>query len=112
MAKRNKSAKVDGFGPHEKKKIRQAVRQVWHRSYARRLVVDRCTGADGFSYCEGCFSKCPKVSVDHITPVGEVDDGFLKRMFVSSDRLQGLCRECHREKTNQQRGSARKEKKK
>lgn len=101
--KRKKVEKMDGLGPYEIKKIRNAVRQVWQRSYARALVVKRCTGKDGFSYCETCKKRTPKIKIDHILKVGKVDSGFIKRMFVPSKMLQGLCGKCHNKKTNLER---------
>ena len=107
MAKKKKLEKFDGFGPIEKQKVRNAIRQVWQRSYARKLVVARCTGKDGFPRCEGknCPNKgrrVPKVSIDHLVPAGELGPGFLERLFVPSSQMQGLCKECHRVKTNEE----------
>ncbi len=95
--------KVDGLSPHDVKKIRAAIRQVWHRSHVRKLCVNRCIGKDGFSYCELCKKRAPKVFIDHITKVGEVDSGFIKRLFVASKYLQGLCKKCHDLKTKEER---------
>ncbi len=106
MAKRKKLEKVDGLGPFEKQKIRNAVRQVWHRSYARKLVVNRCTKKDGYTYCELCKRRCPKLKIDHINKVGEVDAGFVLRMFVPSNKLQGMCDKCHNAKTKEERRAA------
>lgn len=106
--KKVKLQKFDGLGPYEKKKIREAVRQVWHRSYARKLVVDRCTGFDGFSFCELCDKRTPKLKVDHIQKVGDVDAGFILRLFVPSKKLQGLCKECHDMKTKEERAKDKK----
>ena len=102
MAK-GKLKPTDGFGPKEKKRVRQVIRQVWHQCHARKLVVNRCVDAKGFPVCEGCSKRVPKITVDHIEPVGEVDSGFLKRMFVPSNRMQGLCKKCHSAKTRLQR---------
>lgn len=95
--------KVDGLSPHDIKKIRAAIRQVWHRSFVRGLCVKRCTGKDGFSYCESCKKRAPKVFIDHIIKVGDVDSGFIKRLFVSSKGLRGLCKKCHDLKTKAER---------
>jgi hypothetical protein len=101
---RKKSAqKTDGLGPYEVKKIRAALRLVWHRSYARRLVVLRCTGTDGFARCEQCGKRTPALKIDHIKNVGEVDEGFIYRLFVPSKQLQGLCKPCHDAKTKRER---------
>jgi len=102
-SKKRKIQPTDGLGPKEIEQIRKAVRQVWHWSYAKKLVTKRCTGEDGFPFCELCFSICPKVFVDHIITVGDVDGGFLKRMFTPSKNLQGLCKRCHDLKTKHER---------
>jgi hypothetical protein len=103
MAKKLKVQKTDGLGPLEVKKIRTALRLVWHRSYARKLVVIRCTGKDGYPYCERCKKRCPALKVDHIVNVGDVDSGFIERLFCSSNSLQGLCKLCHDVKTKGER---------
>lgn len=101
--KKKKLQKMDGLGPYEIKKIREALRVVWQRSYARKLVVVRCTGKDGFPYCEKCGDRTPTLKVDHIENVGDVDGGFIKRLFIPSQFLQGLCKPCHDMKTNIER---------
>lgn len=103
MGKKKKISKCDGLGPYEKTKIRNAVRQVWHRSHARKLVVIRCTGKDGFAWCEQCKKRTPALKIDHIVNVGAVDAGFIRRMFVPSKKLQGLCKKCHDLKTKLER---------
>jgi len=111
MAKRRKiKEKIDGLGADDIRKIRTAIRQVWSWSYPRRLCVERATGKDGFPRCEKCKKKVPKVYPDHIQNVGEVDAGFIKRMFVSSQFLQALCRSCHGKKTRAERAQSKKAK--
>lgn len=105
MAKK-KIAKTDGLGPYEIKRIRSAVRDVWQYSHARQLVIKRCTGKDGFARCEDCKKKTPKLKIDHIDNVGDVDAGFILRMFCPSNKLQGLCHECHKDKTKIERAFA------
>lgn len=107
MAKK-KIEKTDGLGPLEVKKIRSALRLVWHRSHARRLVVIRCTAPDGFTFCEKCEKTTPQLKIDHIKNVGDVDEGFIKRLFCASKELQGLCKKCHDEKTKLERARAKK----
>lgn len=99
-------APVDGLGPREIKAIRTALRLVWHRSHARKLVVQRCTGKDGFARCEKCKKRTPTLKVDHKTPCGDVDEGFIFRMWSPSRVLQGLCPKCHNEKTKAERKAA------
>lgn len=105
-AKSRKLKKTDGLGPLEVKKIRTALRLVWQRAYSRKLVVLRCTKADGFTYCEKCDEATPALKVDHIEKVGDLDTGFIARLFIPSSGLQGLCRECHNEKTKVERREA------
>lgn len=104
MAKK-KLEHTDGLGPLEIKKIRSAMRLVWHRSHARKLVVKRCKKDDGFSYCEACGQMTPELKIDHVVQVGDVDGGFLGRLFCPSAELQGLCKECHRKKTREERAT-------
>lgn len=101
--KKAKIEKVDGLGTHDIEKIRAALRQVWHWSHAKKLVVKRCTGKGGFAYCEQCKKRRPKIFVDHIHKVGDVDRGFIERLFVPSVKLQGLCKKCHDAKTREER---------
>lgn len=102
LLKQVKLEKVDGLGPDDIKKLRTAIRKVWSWSRARKLCIERATGKDGFPRCEKCKKKVPKVFPDHIIPCGELDEGYIKRMFVSSNRLQALCQKCHRIKTNEE----------
>lgn len=101
--KKEKPKPVDGLGLKDIQKIRNAIRQVWHWSYAKKLCMKRCTGKDGFSRCEKCKKKAPKVYVDHIQNVGDVDEGFISRLFCPSSGLQGLCKVCHDAKTRLER---------
>lgn len=101
--KKVKAEKIDGLSPEDIAKIRVVIRQVWSWSYPRKLCIKRCTRADGFAYCEKCGEKCPKLKVDHIIAVGDVDDGFLERLFTPSRNLQGLCDGCHKIKTKEER---------
>lgn len=111
MAKRKKKVaelpNVDGFGAKDAKRIRTALRQVWSWSYPRRLVVKRCLLPNGFSKCEKCKEVVAKVFVDHIKQVGDVDNGFIKRLFVSSKKMWGLCKKCHDPKTQAERKAKR-----
>jgi hypothetical protein len=111
MAKK-KYENVDGLGPRDIKNLRSAIRLVWQRSYVRKLVVKRCTGEDGFEYCEKCLKRTPKLKIDHINKVGDLlDPGYIARMWTPSKNLQGLCKECHDEKTKLERAHDRKIKK-
>lgn len=104
--KKPKPEKIDGLSPDDIEKIRRAIRQVWSWSYPRRLTIKRATGPDGFGVCESCKEITPKLYVDHIHLVGDVDAGFIARLFCSSSGLQALCSRCHRKKTNEERKSS------
>lgn len=98
---------IDGLGPREKAKIRNALRDVWRYSLQHRMVVKRCLmvgDKQGRSRCEGCKKPTAKVFVDHITPCGQIDRGFIERLFIPSKFLQGLCKGCHDPKTKAERG--------
>lgn len=107
MARKNKLPLVDGLGARDVEKIRRAIRQVWSWSYPRRLCVQRATTEDGFPKCEKCKKKVPKIYPDHIRPVGDVDSGFIERLFCSSKKLQALCKKCHDQKTREERKALR-----
>lgn len=92
--------KIDGLSAQDVAKIRSAIRKVWSWSWPKKLCTNRAVGKDGFSRCELCKKKTPKVFIDHITPVGEVDGGFISRLFCPSSGLQALCKKCHQTKTN------------
>lgn len=101
-----KVEKIDGLSGEDIRKLRIAIRQVWSWSYPRKLCVKRCTGPDGFFVCELCKSRSPKIQIDHVVKVGDVDEGFIARLFCPSSGLRGLCLECHRKRTNDERWSA------
>ncbi len=108
MGKKVRVEKIDGLNPKDLKNLRNAIRQIWHRSHVRKLAVKRCIGADGFSYCERCGKRAPHVSIDHKLPVGEVlSPKFIERMFTPSKNLQGLCKPCHKPKTNKENAKRR-----
>lgn len=95
---------IDGFGPKEVSRIRSALRDVWRYSKAHQIVVRRCLIKDGYSRCEKCKEKCPKVLVDHIQPCGTpADPLYIGRLMVPSKKLQGLCKKCHDKKTSVER---------
>jgi hypothetical protein len=101
IAERDESKRLDLATPNEDdiKKIKKALRQVWSWSHSRRLVTKRCDLGEGYSRCEKCKKKCPKIFIDHIEPVGTFDKNYIDRLFVPSKRMQGLCVNCHKSKT-------------
>ena len=97
---------VDGLSPKDIARIRSAIRKVWLWSLPRKLCIRRCTDEQGFLRCEQCKERVPKLQVDHRIPVGDVDSGFISRLFCPSSGLTGLCAQCHRERTALQRNQA------
>ena len=94
--KKEKPIPIDGWGnPKEIENVRKAIRQVWNWSYSRRLAKNRCLDKDGFFVCEKCKKKTPKIQIHHINTVGDLDSGFLERLFCPSDQLLCLCPKCH-----------------
>jgi hypothetical protein len=83
--------------------LRSAIRKVWSWSHARKLCIKRATLPNGFAECEGCLETTAKVFADHINPCGDIDGGYIDRVFVPSDKLQALCKKCHGAKTRQER---------
>lgn len=103
MKKKNKPEPINGLSSKDILKIRQAIRQIWHRSYPRRLCVKRATNSDGFFCCEKCNKIVPKIFIDHIIPLGSLEGDFLARLFCPSTMLQALCKQCHNTKTKGER---------
>lgn len=98
--------RIDGLGPDDKKKIRAAIRQVWAWSTPRRLTVKRAARPNDFWFCEGCERVVPKITVDHIHPVGEVDGPeYITKMWCPSSQLRALCNPCHKAKTKAERAA-------
>lgn len=99
---KEKSKPIDGLGSYEMKKISSAIRLVWQRCKARQITVKRCQDDDGYYWCERCHNRTPSIKIDHIIPVGTLRDGFIERLFCTSNRLQGLCKDCHKIKTKEE----------
>lgn len=58
-------------------------------------------------HCEQWFQQ-KEITVDHRVPTGPLKcftdlAGFVQRMFVSKEKLQLLCKPCHKIKTQQER---------
>lgn len=81
--------------------------QAWMVWGPRNDVKRRCKveGRSGWYKCEKCNQLREKLEIDHIRPVIKPEDGFtdwntyITSKFVSSDLLQGLCHDCHQEKS-------------
>ncbi len=81
--------------------------KVWMYWPPRQEVKKRCAIKDkkGWWNCEICKRATERLEVDHIHPIVKPEDGFrgwdiyYEAKFVQADKLQGLCRECHHEKS-------------
>lgn len=54
--------------------------------------------------CRGAFPST-EVQIDHRVPIGHCDtwDEFIERLFVEKDKLQCLCKPCHKLKSKTER---------
>ncbi len=80
--------------------------KVWMWWPARNEVKKRCKvpGKTGWFKCEFCGQEREKIDVDHIQPVVPVSgfttwDAYIASRFVTADKLQGICKDCHQRKT-------------
>lgn len=97
-----------------------ALGKAWMYWPPRAEVKRRCAipGKPGWWRCEDeeCQRETEKLEVDHIIPcvkpeVGRVDwDTYIRARFVKADKLQGLCRESHRKKTQAENAVRREQK--
>jgi len=87
-----------------------SLRKIWRWYPERRLALKlaEVMGTTKDSYnCRECDNVFPRklVHVDHVDPVIEPGKGFIswdvyiERLFVKADRLQILCKGCHKGKT-------------
>lgn len=105
--------------------IRGALRRQFARSPIVREVIGKVrrevpkfnkdgsrAKKDAVQYqCGACgeWTKSTAISVDHISPVVSVEDGFtdwnnfIARLFCGPDNLQVICDTCHNKKTNAER---------
>ena len=102
--------------PKQRAYIFAAARKIWRWSAERRAVKARCLldGAAGVWVCEQCWETTEKIEIDHVEPVIDPAVGFqgfdvyYARLFVGADKMQGLCHECHQNKTKEERKLRRK----
>ena len=87
-----------------------ALRRAWLRTPERYAVKQRVrheTKRHLFR-CELCDGYFEKVTIDHIVPIVNPEEGFedwstfIKKLFVAASDLQSLCHDCHSEKTKEE----------
>jgi 5-methylcytosine-specific restriction endonuclease McrA len=88
-----------------------SLRKIWRWSPERRLALQLAevlgTAAKDSYQCAKCDNVFPKklIQVDHIDPVISPATGFttwdnyIERLFVKADKLQVLCKGCHKNKS-------------
>lgn len=93
--------------------------KVWMWWPPRSEVKRRCKveGKSGWYKCELCHNERERIDVDHVSPVVPVSgfttwDNYIENRFVTADKLQGICKDCHKEKTNKENKQRRANKKK
>lgn len=97
-----------------------ALGRAWCFWPPRNEVKKRCKveGKTGWFKCEICLQERERIDVDHIQPVVPVSgfttwDHYIASRFVTADKLQGICKDCHKKKTkeeNTERRALKKEK--
>lgn len=98
--------------------LRSALRSAWSRypvkwrvlAKAKRNYKGKNKNQKYEFLCNSCkkYHKAKEVSVDHIEPAGTLRSyedlpDFVRKLFVSEDELQVLCKECHAAKTAAER---------
>ena len=96
--------------------IRSALRKAWMKGPPKfQVMKDNRRDVKGkrhrFEYqCQSCkkWYMQKYVAVDHIIPAGSLNDWpdlvpFVQRLFVGTDKLQLLCKDCHLTKTKEER---------
>lgn len=95
--------------------------KAWMAWPPRNEVKRRCKvpNKSGWYKCEDrtCNRETEKIEIDHIEPIIKPEEGFIgwdmyiKSKFVQADKLQGLCRESHKIKTQEENKKRREVKK-
>ncbi len=97
-----------------------AIGRVWMFWKPRLEVKQRCKieGKTGWWKCELCKKERERLQVDHIDPVVLPEVGFttwdtyIASKFVTADKLQGICWDCHQKKSKEENKQRREAKKK
>lgn len=98
-------------------KLVSKAREVWRQSQNYQAAKKACREINrpdykGWFRCAMCQAFREVIKVDHIDPIGKQPETmgqfgeWLERLFCPITNLQGLCNDCHREKTREE-GKAR-----
>ena len=116
MSQKVKKPKLNSLSREEyekrlKKIILAGLGKAWMFWPVRAEVKRRCKDPNrpGWSICELCHKSVEKLDTDHIEPCvsplmgfGTWDEYITRRFVFDASKLQGICRECHREKSKQE----------
>jgi len=87
--------------------VKAALRRNWGRSRQRQSALKSAKVAYGQYKCAKCeqIHRRKHIQVDHIVPVGKFVsfDLYIERLFCPANKLQVLCRDCHKVKTSKDR---------
>lgn len=95
-----------------------ALRKIYRWHPERKKALEQRKLFNGNYNCDECGGRFVRkgVHVDHIDPVVDPKTGFvswdeyIKRLFVTADKLQILCKKCHKKKTQKENKQRRKKK--
>lgn len=86
-------------------------RIVWRQSvyYQQAKKITKIEDKSGWFRCQRCERETEKIQIDHVQPIGHQPDNlvefgrWLHLLFCDTSNLQGLCTECHKKKTKEDR---------
>lgn len=84
-------------------------RETWRQSepYYACKRMSRSANIKGWFTCALCLKDREVIKIDHILPIGKQPDemiefgSWLEKLFCPLINLQGICTDCHKEKTKQ-----------
>jgi len=126
MSQKVKKPKLSTLSPEEYEKrlkriILAGLGKAWMFWPVRAIVKRRCKDPNrpGWSICELCHKSVEKLDTDHIEPCVSPIAGFVtwdeyitRRFVFDAKKLQGICKDCHRQKSKIENAERRARKKK
>lgn len=84
-------------------------REVWRQSQVYQQVKKEHKSRPGWFKCASCHKEREVIKIDHIKAIGKQPTNmlefgpWLEKLFCSKENLQGLCNDCHKIKTKEDR---------
>jgi 5-methylcytosine-specific restriction endonuclease McrA len=86
-------------------------RIVWRQSvyYQQAKKLTKIDGKSGWFKCQRCERETEKIQIDHVVAIGrqpqdlEEFGKWLIKLFCGADNLSGICTDCHKKKTKEDR---------